>query len=118
MFFFFQAEDGIGDSSVTGVQTCALPISGSAIVGDRNFGIFSTAYGAQQSGHRVILRLTAVRAKSLMGGPIARTGDYPLRWQASRFDRKKHPHSPAPASGEARLIAWRVGSGNHQQWLN
>src|SRR5260370_19012828 len=26
MFFFFQAEDGIRDSSVTGVQTCALPI--------------------------------------------------------------------------------------------
>src|SRR4029434_6372884 len=25
--FFFQAEDGVRDSSVTGVQTCALPIS-------------------------------------------------------------------------------------------
>src|SRR5690349_23356667 len=27
-FFFFQAEDGIRDLYVTGVQTCALPISG------------------------------------------------------------------------------------------
>src|SRR2546427_10599569 len=27
-FFFFQAEDGIRDLTVTGVQTCALPISG------------------------------------------------------------------------------------------
>ena len=26
IFFFFQAEDGIRDSPVTGVQTCALPI--------------------------------------------------------------------------------------------
>ena len=26
-FFFFQAEDGIRDIGVTGVQTCALPIS-------------------------------------------------------------------------------------------
>src|SRR5437762_6476699 len=26
LFFFFQAEDGIRDTSVTGVQTCALPI--------------------------------------------------------------------------------------------
>src|SRR5207245_11798813 len=26
-FFFFQAEDGIRDATVTGVQTCALPIS-------------------------------------------------------------------------------------------
>src|SRR2546429_2114106 len=28
VFFFFQAEDGIRDVAVTGVQTCALPISG------------------------------------------------------------------------------------------
>src|SRR6266498_5382335 len=28
MYFFFQAEDGIRDADVTGVQTCALPISG------------------------------------------------------------------------------------------
>ena len=26
MYFFFQAEDGIRDDLVTGVQTCALPI--------------------------------------------------------------------------------------------
>src|SRR5258706_9809609 len=32
-FFFFQAEDGIRDWSVTGVQTCALPISGVHDVG-------------------------------------------------------------------------------------
>src|SRR5207244_6221288 len=31
-FFFFQAEDGIRDDLVTGVQTCALPIS-------RRFGL-------------------------------------------------------------------------------
>ena len=30
-FFFFQAEDGIRDYDVTGVQTCALPISVSSI---------------------------------------------------------------------------------------
>src|SRR5438034_10417464 len=29
-FFFFQAEDGIRDHCVTGVQTCALPISSEA----------------------------------------------------------------------------------------
>src|SRR5260370_2290155 len=31
-FFFFQAEDGIRDSSVTGVQTCALPICNFAML--------------------------------------------------------------------------------------
>src|SRR6195256_6750600 len=30
--FFFQAEDGIRYTSVTGVQTCALPISGKDVV--------------------------------------------------------------------------------------
>src|SRR5687767_15520748 len=30
--FFFQAEDGIRDKLVTGVQTCALPISQTALV--------------------------------------------------------------------------------------
>src|SRR5260370_27362959 len=32
VFFFFQAEDGIRDSSVTGVQTCALPIYSSVVI--------------------------------------------------------------------------------------
>src|SRR6185369_13315094 len=39
-FFFFQAEDGIRDSSVTGVQTCALPIS------KDNIDELTTAYDA------------------------------------------------------------------------
>lgn len=99
--------------------------AGSVIVGDRNFGIFSTAYAAQQRGHGVILRLTAVRAKSLWGGPIARAGEGPVRWQASRWDGNKagkkqgHRQRPWPADAclEGRLIAWRVGRGKHKQWL-
>ena len=31
-YFFFQAEDGIRDHCVTGVQTCALPIGASVEV--------------------------------------------------------------------------------------
>src|SRR5699024_11865996 len=31
-FFFFQAEDGIRDRNVTGVQTCALPILGKPVI--------------------------------------------------------------------------------------
>src|SRR3712207_8383749 len=38
-FFFFQAEDGIRDIGVTGVQTCALPISWVDVVfGTHNIG--------------------------------------------------------------------------------
>src|SRR5260221_711149 len=36
-FFFFQAEDGIRDHCVTGVQTCALPILG--LARDRHHGL-------------------------------------------------------------------------------
>jgi hypothetical protein len=94
-----------------------LPV-GSVIVGDRNFGIFSTAYNAQQRGLGVIFRLTAVRAKSLLGRPISRSGDDPVCWRPSRWDGKKGRRPlPADASVQGRLVAWRVGRGKHQQWL-
>src|SRR5690606_23610939 len=44
IIFFFQAEDGIRDFHVTGVQTCALPISRGAASGD---GWGMTATGAE-----------------------------------------------------------------------
>src|SRR5699024_11364337 len=39
--FFFQAEDGIRDRNVTGVQTCALPIS---LVEDGQFALETLQY--------------------------------------------------------------------------
>ena len=36
LFFFFQAEDGIRDIGVTGVQTCALPILRDWIIENMN----------------------------------------------------------------------------------
>src|SRR2546429_6747053 len=41
LIFFFQAEDGIRDVAVTGVQTCALPIS----LAPRRLGPFTLARG-------------------------------------------------------------------------
>src|SRR3712207_8184800 len=35
MYFFFQAEDGIRDIGVTGVQTCALPIYATPVGNER-----------------------------------------------------------------------------------
>src|SRR2546430_7653352 len=43
-FFFFQAEDGIRDLTVTGVQTCALPIFNSNYAGFGS-GITVPRYG-------------------------------------------------------------------------
>src|SRR2546430_8754084 len=43
IFFFFQAEDGIRDLTVTGVQTCALPISTLPCATLRSAPIFRSA---------------------------------------------------------------------------
>jgi hypothetical protein len=105
-------------------QALANPVmrrleAGSVVVADRNFGIFSTAYSAQQCGLEMILRLTAVRAKALLGRPISRSGDHEVCWRASRWDGKKKGQRPWPAdaSVQGRLIAWRVGRGKRKQWL-
>jgi len=96
--------------------------AGSVIVGDRNFGIFATAYHTQQAGQECIVRLTAARAIRLSGGPIVCEGDDPVCWRASRRDGKKKgqaqsPSWPPDAAIAGRLIAWRLGRGKHKQWL-
>src|SRR2546422_4680133 len=48
-FFFFQAEDGIRDVAVTGVQTCALPISLVAAGDGERLGL----YGFGAAAHLV-----------------------------------------------------------------
>src|SRR5690349_22808988 len=48
-FFFFQAEDGIRDLYVIGVQTCALPISSPWIVASRETSRFSPLRCARSS---------------------------------------------------------------------
>jgi hypothetical protein len=93
--------------------------AGSVLIGDRNFGIFSTVYRAHKQGLGVIVRLTAARAqsKSLMGRPIARICDTPICWRASRWDGKKNRDWPDDACVQGRLIACRVGRGKRKQWL-
>src|SRR5206468_5696481 len=82
-FFFFQAEDGIRDLIVTGVQTCALPISGVDVADRRtarNLHPDRTRLGVIDSGRRrqigsigttvrVVLGL-ALLAYGLSGGKI------------------------------------------------
>src|SRR5437879_2542892 len=55
--FFFQAEDGIRDTSVTGVQTCALPI---LVLDDTLLPAFANSFNAAHhttaSGARIEVR--------------------------------------------------------------
>src|SRR6266511_1014935 len=72
-FFFFQAEDGIRDFHVTGVQTCALPISPGTDTGHEGQAPCRCARDhADESGSRVTSGSTdAVGALAL--GPCSRT---------------------------------------------
>src|SRR5260370_11398674 len=61
MFFLFQAEDGIRDSSVTGVQTCALPIFLAGIV-----SISVQPFIAYRDGRAAGEALRSVKAAQLL----------------------------------------------------
>src|SRR5579862_6066234 len=110
-----------GDQAVSEQELLAVAIGrlppGAVVIGDRNFGIFSMGYAAQQSHHPVLLRLTDVRARKLFGGPISQQGDYSVCWKASRWDGRLRRPWPTEASLQGRLIAWRVGRGKSKKWL-
>src|SRR5260370_41548659 len=68
--FFFQAEDGIRDSSVTGVQTCALPISRSSV--DRACRQGGARVGAARRDGRTGRERRAGRRGAARGAPVRR----------------------------------------------
>src|SRR5690625_7312165 len=68
-FFFFQAEDGIRDGHVTGVQTCALPISNSTPwVIQRTL---STSVKPSWLIHRYLVHTSEARTSSTTRAPMA-----------------------------------------------
>src|SRR5690606_39812450 len=61
VLFFFQAEDGIRDFHVTGVQTCALPISHTMGVGRSRLACTASA-DALLTGWAMMVALSRTRA--------------------------------------------------------
>src|SRR5256886_16024854 len=59
-FFFFQAEDGIRDLTVTGVQTCALPIFAAS---GGNHGV-AVAYAGRTLGWPATICVAAVASRT------------------------------------------------------
>src|SRR2546425_2260905 len=72
-FFFFQAEDGIRDKLVTGVQTCALPISECG-VRNAEFGIGPCVTLTALADHPTIRRdyAAVAHAAELVSTPLLR----------------------------------------------
>ena len=67
LFFFFQAEDGIRDIGVTGVQTCALPISDDLVLfADGTEGLQQNLDTLIEDFARVGLVLNAAKHASLV----------------------------------------------------
>src|SRR5256886_8477060 len=93
LFFFFQAEDGIRDLTVTGVQTCALPISLSA--GPRIFAVAAPDTNARIAAHRRGARTRARRQSA-----------------AGAIDPRAAPPSIGPQRSEER----RVGKECRSRW--
>src|SRR3989442_2065539 len=107
MSFFVQAEDGIRDADVTGVQTCALPIFAlgtRAGVSQPHFGPSSAASADRLAG--------PLRPSGGVAGNVCATGSIPGQLLSCRQldlrgpDPRSHPpRSPAhdPSAGEGHL---------------
>src|SRR5690606_40776223 len=108
--FFFQAEDGIRDFHVTGVQTCALPICqvqlqvGSLV--NQGGKVLAAGSGALQVQARE-------RLDNSNGGRLAGTGDVQL--QAARLDNRRSEERRVGKEGRSR---WSVSHENtiEQAW--
>src|SRR2546430_13030918 len=74
LFFFFQAEDGIRYLTVTGVQTCALPIY--PVMGDDVDLLLLER--STEVDRRIIVELDAAALGRDLGGRIARTTTHAL----------------------------------------
>lgn len=83
--------------------------AGAALLGDRNFAVFSVAWAAQQHGYGVLFRITEARARKIAGKwlPPANS-ERPVEWRPSPHDRRAHPELPAEAVVRGRLIVAHV----------
>src|SRR5262249_58621965 len=93
--FFFQAEDGIRDWSVTGVQTCALPICEKigSVVRRADF-----LAGSQRPMTNRSFNLDSVRVK-LLGDVAVITAITPFVRADGTAGPKPHPHPLGKRSG-------------------
>src|SRR2546422_3414116 len=71
-FFFFQAEDGIRDVAVTGVQTCALPISNPVVQEQSGFVVELEQFSGPLD---LLLHLINEDELDITDLPIARIAD-------------------------------------------
>src|SRR2546425_9378946 len=89
-FFFFQAEDGIRDKLVTGVQTCALPICEAPV--ERRPGAAGARAGPVVLGDEVIGALALVDVVAGRGGLLDALREDPRHEEREVADVPPHDH--------------------------
>ena len=90
--------------------------AGATVLGDRNFGVLWVAYAAQQRNLGVVLPLTEVRARKLVGR-VSQEGEPAVVWQATRWDGGKKHRVAVGSMVTGRLIVARIGRGKSKEWL-
>src|SRR2546430_10585507 len=120
-FFFFQAEDGIRYLTVTGVQTCALPIwTGTGQPGQRDSGPGTREALGERSGRRQLIEAIDEKVERHQWARVATPSSTPATSRASARSRvltsvRRVPAycSPAnrPSSSSPAPIARRTTSG-------
>src|SRR5207253_7271189 len=90
--FFCQAEDGIRDGHVTGVQTCALPIS----MGGAPKGYDAAAYGRDIQVFRAFLQKTAPGTVFLGPGSVGE-GPFAMPMGSGVLKSEDLLHATGPA---------------------
>src|SRR5438445_13778858 len=98
--FFFQAEDGIRVIGVTGVQTCALPISTSS---------------ARDRGKAFTMRISMRRVKGLYRSEERRVGkECRCRWPPEREPNKASPMVEMPYATQRPRLAGPITASSAQ----
>jgi hypothetical protein len=106
--------DAVSEQGLTKQIMGRLP-AGCAVLGDRNFGVFSMAWHAHKQNHPCLFRLTDLRAQKLNGRTLPPAGtDREILWVPSREDRRANPEIPGDASVRGRLLAFSTRDANGQ----
>src|SRR5205807_3198695 len=119
-FFFFQAEDGIRDYKVTGVQTCALPIS--MTIATVWWAASKRSRRARRSPHLNAKKKRAARSSTSWRrcGAVWKVAAHRRRGRAARESHRealrrregaRRERRPPHASGRLRN-GWPIGSRN------
>ncbi len=90
------------------VLACQIILGSAAkclFIGDRNFGVFRIAQAARHAGHAVLVRMTQIRARKVLGRPLC-LGQHEVLWKPTRQDQLQEGCSAEPLIG--RLLVVRL----------